>query len=186
MGLKGKATLRATASAAGMSLAEADRMSEALVKKGLLNLKSGEVMLTEEGRRRFSVVFIGGGFEVIHSGHLYTINEAKKLGDVLVAVVATDKTIKRRKGREPVASQGQRMNLLSALRQVDCAILGTEGDIYKTLERVRPDVVALGYDQYHLETDIMNEGKRRGMNPRVVRLDSPYTSVKTSRILKEL
>ena len=155
-------------------------------KKGLLNRDGASVSLTAAGRKRIVVVFIGGGFEVIHSGHLYTIKEARRLGDVLVAVVATDRTIRERKGRDPVAGQTQRMELLSALRMVDCAILGVEGDIYRTLERVGPDVVALGYDQHHLETDIQREGRKRGMNLTVVRLGSPYPSVKTSRILREL
>jgi glycerol-3-phosphate cytidylyltransferase-like family protein len=68
---------------------------------------------------------------------------------------------------------------------VDAAILGVEGDIYVTLQKVRPDVVALGYDQYHLEDEVKREAAKRGMKLRVVRLDSPYPKIKTTRILKE-
>jgi len=77
------------------------------------------------------------------------------------------------------------VTLLSSLRQVDAAILGVEGDIYVTLERVKPDIVALGYDQYHLEGEVKREARKRGMKLRVVRLDSPYPEIKTTRILKD-
>jgi FAD synthetase len=144
------------------------------------------VRLTSKGRKAIRVVFIGGGFEVIHPGHLYTIDRAKGLGDVLVVSVARDSTIRNRKNREPVADEGARVKMLSSLRQVDAAILGVEGDIYETLERVKPDVVALGYDQYHMEKEVEVEARRRGMDLKVVRLDSPIPDVKTSALLAGL
>ncbi len=183
--LGGRATLKRVAATTGMSLPDARRQSAALSKRSLRIEKDGELHLTWEGRRRIKVVFIGGGFEIIHQGHLHTIQEAKKLGDVLVAVVARDSTIRRRKGREPAASERERVRLLSSLREVDVAILGVQGDIYRTLEKVKPDIVALGYDQYHLESEIVKEGRTRGIKLKVVRLGTPYPGVKTSKILKE-
>ncbi|HYB07792.1 MAG TPA: hypothetical protein VEB87_06555, partial [Nitrososphaerales archaeon] len=104
----------------------------------------------------------------------------------LVVAVARDSTIRRRKKREPLINEHDRVKLLSSLRQVDAAVLGVEGDIYVTLQRIRPDIVALGYDQYHMEEDVKEEAARRGMKLEVVRLDSPYPKIKTSRLLKEL
>ena len=78
------------------------------------------------------------------------------------------------------------MALMSSLRVVDAAILGVEGDIYTTLERVSPDVVALGYDQYHGVKEIVREAARRGMRISVVRLKPAATDVKTSKLLEEL
>jgi FAD synthetase len=145
-----------------------------------------EVRLTHKGRGAIRVVFIGGGFEVLHQGHLHTIESAKGLGDVLVVSVARDSTIRRRKKREPVADENARVKMLSSLRQVDAALLGVEGDIYETLEKVKPDVVALGYDQYHMESEVEGEARKRGMDLEVVRLDSPVPGVKTSALLAEL
>jgi cytidyltransferase-like protein len=156
-----------------------------LTRSGYLEEKGGRITLTPRGRKRIRVVFIGGGFEVIHRGHLYTIDRAKSLGDVLVVSIARDSTIRRRKKRTPMANEHERLRLLSSLRQVDAAILGVRGDIYRTLEKVRPDVVALGYDQYHSEAEIAREARRRRMKLRVVRLDSPYPEIKTSSLLKE-
>ncbi len=153
--------------------------------EGLVEGRTSRPKLTAKGRRKIKVVFMGGSFEIIHTGHLYTIAQAKKLGDVLVVVVARDSTIMKRKGREPISSEQDRLALLTSLRAVDAAILGVEGNIYDSLERVKPDVVALGYDQYHAEADIAREAGRRGMHLKVVRLGALSPGVKTSKILAE-
>ena len=170
----------------GIGVADVRRIIGECEERGLVAYSRGRVSLTAKGRKRIKVVFIGGGFEVIHRGHLHTISKAKSLGDVLVAVLARDSTIRARKGREPIADETQRLLLMSSLRQVDAAILGIEGNIYDTLERVRPDVVALGYDQHHLESDIMREGSARGIKLKVVRLDSPDPRIKTTALLRDL
>jgi cytidyltransferase-like protein len=182
----GPPTLGEVAKRLGVESADVKKEVEEAERKGLLENRRGRLSLTKSGRRALKVVFIGGGFEVIHQGHLYTIQEARGLGDLLVVAVARDSTIRRRKKREPAAGEGARVALLSSLRQVDAAVLGVEGDIYDTLERVKPDVVALGYDQHHMESDIAREGEKRGLELKVVRLDSPFPYVKTSALLKEL
>jgi FAD synthetase len=182
---RGRVTISDVAKELGCTAEEAEDAARLLSEKKLVAVEKEELGLTPSGRKKLRVVFIGGGFEIIHPGHLHTVKEAKKLGDVLVVVVARDSTIRRRKGREPVSSEAERVELLSSLRPVDAAILGVEDDIYRTLERVRPDVVALGYDQYHLESDIQTEGAKRKMSLSVVRLSSPIPTVKTSRLLKE-
>ena len=179
-------TIRKVSERLDIGTLDASRKVQALRKRGLVKLQGGRVSITSRGRKKIKVVFIGGGFEVIHRGHLYTISKAKSLGDVLVVVVARDRTIRERKKREPISDENQRVALLSSLRQVDAAILGVEGNIYDTLEKVKPDVVALGYDQHHMESEIEEEGKTRGIKLKVVRLDSPNPSLKTSALLREL
>jgi FAD synthetase len=187
MGIKGeKADAKALAKMLGLKVGEARREVDLLEKLGMVVKEGGSARLTAKGRKSIKVVFIGGGFELIHYGHVYTISKARALGDVLVVSVARDSTIRRRKKREPIISEKDRVTLLSSLRQVDAAILGVEGDIYVTLEKVKPDIVALGYDQYHLEDEVKREAFKRGMKIQVVRLDSPYPEIKTTRILKEL
>ena len=187
MGIKGeKADARALARRLGLRIDEARREIVELEHLGLIRASKGKVTLTTRGRKSIRVVFIGGGFEVIHYGHVYTIEKARALGDALVVSVARDSTIRRRKRREPLIGERDRVKLLSSLRDVDAAILGVEGDIYVTLQKVGPDIVALGYDQYHLEDDVTKEAAKRGLKLEVVRLDSPYPTIKTSRLLKEL
>jgi cytidyltransferase-like protein len=187
LGLGGKEpTIRKVSERLGIGFLDAKRKVQTLRERGLVRQQRGRVSITPKGRRKIRVVFIGGGFEVIHRGHLYTISKAKRLGDVLVVAVARDSTIRERKKREPVSDENERMVLLSSLRQVDAAILGVEGNIYDTLEKVKPDLVALGYDQHHMESEIEREGKARGIKLKVVRLDSPDPSLKTSALLREL
>ena len=170
----------------GLARSETRRRLRSLASRGLVEIRDSNVVLKRKGRRTFKVVFIGGSFEIIHLGHLYTIEQAKKLGDILVAVIARDATVRRRKGRDPIAPEGERRRLLSAIRDVDVAMLGSETNIYDTLEKVGPDVVALGYDQYHGEDEIVREAKKRGLNVSVVRLKSPIPTLKTSKILSQI
>jgi len=180
-----KAGAKELASRLGLRIGEAKKEIDELAEHGFVRRQDGAVVLTPKGRSSIKVVFIGGGFEVIHYGHVYTIGKAKSLGDVLVVSVARDSTIRKRKKREPLVNERDRVTLLSSLREVDAAILGVEGDIYVTLEKVKPDIVALGYDQYHLEGEVKDEAARRGMKLSVIRLDSPYPNIKTSRLLNE-
>ncbi|HEV2138660.1 MAG TPA: adenylyltransferase/cytidyltransferase family protein [Nitrososphaerales archaeon] len=170
----------------GLRPNEAEKELVRLVNEGMATFQGGKVKLTPRGRKSIRVVFIGGGFEVIHYGHAYTIGKAKSLGDVLVVSVARDSTIRRRKKREPLVNERDRVKLLSSLKMVDAAILGVPGDIYVTLQKVGPDIVALGYDQYHMEKEVFDEARKRGLQVKVVRLDSPYPKLKTSNLLKEL
>ena len=187
MGVTGdRADAKALARRLGLRVEEAKRELEDLQRAGAVKLHRGSARLTPLGRKSIRVVFIGGGFELIHYGHVYTISKARALGDALVVSVARDGTIRRRKNREPLIGEEDRVRLLSSLREVDAAILGVQGDIYVTLEKVKPDVVALGYDQYHMEEEVKNEAAKRGMKIKVVRLDSPYPSIKTTKILNEL
>jgi FAD synthetase len=187
LGIEGEVTNAKTVGhRLGLRAKEAKKEIAGLVNEGLADVRNGKLALTPIGRRSIKVVFIGGGFEIIHYGHAYTIDKAKSLGDVLVVSVARDSTIRRRKKREPLVNERDRVKLLSSLKKVDAAILGVQGDIYVTLQKVGPDIVALGYDQYHLEKEVLKEARNRGMKIKVVRLDSPYPKLKTSNLLKEL
>lgn len=114
-------------------------------------------------------VMATGVFDILHLGHLRFLQEAKRLGDELVVVVATDATTRARK-HEPITSQGTRLELVEALKPVDRAVLGREGDIFDIVEELKPDIIALGYDQAHDPKHIVEECRRRGIEVRVARL----------------
>lgn len=116
-----------------------------LIKNQLVN--EDRNTLTEIGRNSLHVVLAGGVFDIIHPGHIYTLNAAKALGDVLVVVVATDNTSEKMKKRRPLHTQEQRQELVNSLSMVDLCLIGQEDDIFKTVNRVRPQIIALGYDQ---------------------------------------
>ncbi|TFG55152.1 MAG: FAD synthase [Methanomassiliicoccus sp.] len=114
-------------------------------------------------------VMASGVFDILHPGHLRYLQEAKDLGDELVVVVATDATVRRRK-HEPITPENMRLELISALRMVDKAYLGSDGDMFGVVERIRPDIIALVYDQNFEEGKIEEAMAERGLSVEVVRL----------------
>ncbi len=141
--------------------------------------------LTSKGRKSIMVVFAGGAFDIIHPGHVHTLTESKKLGDVLVVSIARNSTVLKNKGREPINDEKLRRDLVQALRCVDCAILGSETDIFETVIKVRPNIIALGYDQRHNERALIDEARKRGLDVDVVRLSSPIPNIKSSKIVRQ-
>lgn len=154
-----------------------------LVKNGLI--KESRDGLTELGRNSIRVVFAGGVFDIIHPGHIHTLKSAKKLGDVLVVVVATDKTTQKLKNKIPLHDQKQRKILVESLDMVDLCVIGNEGDMFKTVDRIRPDIIALGYDQVHQEKYITEGCRRIDLDAKVARLQSPVPEISSSKIAKE-
>lgn len=93
-----------------------------------------------------------GTFDILHPGHLHYLQKSAELGDKLVVVISRDSRVEERKGLH--FSEEERQEMVQALKPVDKAILGTEGDIYKTVREVDPSVITLGYDQNHDEEEV--------------------------------
>jgi glycerol-3-phosphate cytidylyltransferase/FAD synthetase len=153
---------------------------ENLVKNGLI--ENDKKTLTELGRTSLRIVLAGGVFDIIHPGHIHTLNSAKSLGDVLVVVVATDKTAETMKKRTPLHNQEQRRILVNSLSMVDIGIIGHEGDIFKTVEKIHPEIIALGYDQVHQEKFITDGCRKLNLDVKVARLQSPSPEISSSKI----
>ena len=156
---------------------------EGLVQNQLVNENRNS--LTEKGVKSLHVVLAGGVFDIIHPGHISTLNAAKKLGDVLVIVVATDNTAIKMKKQKPLHTQDQRKELVNSLTMVDLCLIGHEGDIFKTVNQVRPQTIALGYDQVHQEKFITEGCKKINLDAKVARLQSPIPDSSSSSIKKE-
>jgi len=131
------------------------------------------------------IVLAGGVFDIIHPGHIHTLNAAKALGDVLIVAIATDKTAEKMKKRSPLHTQELRRELVSCLSMVDKAIVGHEDDIFQTVKEVKPNIIVLGYDQVHQEKFISDGCKRINLNVEIVRLESPVPHLSSSEIEKE-
>ena len=131
------------------------------------------------------IVLAGGVFDIIHPGHIHTLNAAKALGDVLVVAIATDKTAEKMKKRPPLHNQELRRELVSCLTMVDSAIVGHENDIFETVKEIKPDIIVLGYDQVLQEKFIDNGCKRINLDVKIVRLESPAPELSSSEIEKK-
>jgi cytidyltransferase-like protein len=157
-----------------------------MIKNGFVE-NSKPPKLTFFGRGLLKVVLIGGVFDIVHPGHIHTLKDAKSQGDVLVVVVAKSSTALRiNKQRKIYHDENLRKELVSSIRYVDYAIIGREGTLYDTVDFVKPDIIALGYDQVHTEKEIAVNCAKRGINTRIIRLNTPIPGSKSTQIKEEL
>ncbi len=100
-------------------------------------------------------VMVFGVFDGLHEGHRAFLNEAKKCGNYLIAVVAPDHVVEHLKGRLPRLNLAERFEHLRLADHVDAVLVGdSEPNSWKVLDLHRPQVVALGYDQELLEAEL--------------------------------
>jgi len=126
----------------------------------------------KKGKRE--VVLASGVFDLLHLGHVRFLEEAKKTGGKnaeLIVIIARDSTVENKKGRRPVMSENQRRALVESLKVVDEAVLGFEKfDLGDVVERIKPDVIALGYDQTEVEKATKQYVNSHKLDIRVVRI----------------
>ncbi len=131
-------------------------------------------------------VMVFGTFDVFHAGHEYFLREAKKLGDYLIVVIARDSTVKKVKGRLSEHNEKQRLNAVKESGYADKVTLGNEDDKYKVIRKYKPDIIALGYDQfvftYTLNKIIIDEN----LDTEIIRLKSYKPSMYKSSLIKTL
>ncbi|MEA2054812.1 MAG: adenylyltransferase/cytidyltransferase family protein [Candidatus Thermoplasmatota archaeon] len=130
-------------------------------------------------------VMATGVFDLLHMGHLHYLREAKKFGDELVVVVATDETVRKRK-HSPIIPQEMRRQLVEALKPVDKAVIGYADDNLRIVEEIKPDIIALGYDQ-EME-GLEKKLKERGIDAKIVRCAkyADYDLNGTRKIIKRI
>jgi FAD synthetase len=129
-------------------------------------------MASESGKKK--VVLASGVFDLLHLGHVKFLEEAKKAGGkdaVLIVIIARDSTVVENKGRKPIMSENQRRTLVESLRVVDEAVLGFEKiELDEVIERVKRDVIDLGYDQVTMEKGVKKYVDKHKLNVKVIRI----------------
>ena len=135
-------------------------------------------------------VMAQGTFDILHPGHLHYLRESKKLGEELYVVIGRDSRMTEQKNL--IMHEEARRQVVAALKVVDKAVLGSEGSIFETINRIAPDIITLGHDQPfdvdELEMTLVEHG-HPGI--RVVRIDAfePVTDdliVSSSKIKEKL
>jgi len=128
-----------------------------------------------------------GTFDYLHAGHENLFTQARKHGTEILAIIARDKTVKKIKGELPDHDEKDRMSTLKETNWADKVILGENKDKIKPIKIYRPDIIALGYDQfaftYGLEKLIID----MKLDTRIIRL-APYRPdmYKSSLMKKEI
>jgi len=127
-----------------------------------------------EKKKKRKVVLASGTFDLLHLGHVKFLEEAKKAGGKdaeLIVIVARDSTVKARKRKKPVMPEDQRRALVESLKVVDEAILGLEDfSIEKVIEKIKPDVIAVGHDQDGIEREVRKAIEEKKFNIQVAKI----------------
>jgi len=109
-----------------------------------------------------------GTFDILHPGHLYYLEESRRLGDELFVIVARDANV-RHKPR-PIIPEEQRLRMVQALKPVDHALLGDLQDMFRPITKIQPDIITLGFNQHFDEGQLRQRLRDRGLDADVVRI----------------
>ena len=149
-----------TISALGAALSEANDIFSAaefanlaasisVSKLGTSTVSKDEVINLEASKsnKEQVIVFTNGCFDIIHSGHLDLLKEAKSYGDKLIVGLNSDKSVRKLKGPErPIIGQSERKKILSALKFVDEVIIFNEENPLKLIKKLKPSIIVKGAD----------------------------------------
>ena len=118
-------------------------------KLGTSTVNKDEIagLMALEGSKKQVIVFTNGCFDIIHSGHLDLLKEAKSYGDKLIVGLNSDKSISKLKGSDrPIINQSERKKILSALKFVDEVIIFNEENPLKLIKKLKPNILVKGAD----------------------------------------
>ena len=109
-----------------------------------------------------------GTFDVLHPGHIYYLEESKKLGDELYVIVARDANVKHKP--HPIIPEEQRLRMVAALKPVDHAILGDRTDMFRPIKEIQPSVITIGFNQFFDEINLREQLRGRRLESEIVRI----------------
>jgi FAD synthetase len=123
-----------------------------------------------------------GTFDILHPGHLFYLEESKKLGDELFVIVARDANVKHKP--HPIIPEDQRLAMVAALKPVDHAMLGDPTDMFLPIEKIRPDIITIGFNQMFDPETLSRQLAERGLTPAIVRIEKfPGDDLCSSRLV---
>jgi FAD synthetase len=109
-----------------------------------------------------------GTFDILHPGHIYYLEESRKLGDELWVIVARDANVKHKP--HPIIPEEHRLQMVAALKPVSHAILGDKTDMFRPIQEIKPAVITIGFNQHFDESKLRQQLGERGMTPEIVRI----------------
>lgn len=135
-------------------------------------------------------ILLFGTFDHLHAGHENLFNQAKDLAKrltnpVIVAVLARDKTVKQIKGKTPDNNEKTRLKNLEEIGWANLALLGEKKDKYKAIKNLRPQIIALGYDQFAFTLQLEKLIIDLNLDTKVVRLKPYRPEIYKSSLIRE-
>lgn len=138
----------------------------------------------EFGAYEMKRVLVFGTFDGLHPGHINFFQQAKKLGDELIIVVARDATVEKVKGRRPRKNENARLSDVGNAGIAGEVLLGNLGDPYAIIKQIKPDIIALGYDQTSFTGNLELELKKAVIPAKIVRLNPHKPEIFKSSLIK--
>lgn len=132
------------------------------------------------------LVLAFGTFDRFHAGHESYLKQARALGNKLIVIIARDNTVASIKGKLPDHTERERRKAVQASGLADKVVLGEKGDKYKVLLRYKPDVIALGYDQFTFTFRLEKFLIDQKMNAKIVRMNPYRPMVYKTSIIRAL
>lgn len=130
-------------------------------------------------------VLVFGTFDSIHQGHIYFLSEAKKLGRLFVSV-ASDKSIETRKLKKPTKNSPERKRAVTSLKIAEAVSIGDRMlGTWSEIKKIKPDIIALGYDQKELEKALKEDRGKIGLNFEIRKIKSFMPKEMHSSILNK-
>jgi D-beta-D-heptose 7-phosphate kinase/D-beta-D-heptose 1-phosphate adenosyltransferase len=118
----------------------------------IVSIDQAEEIVREARRAGQRIVFTNGCFDLLHPGHIHLLQQARRMGDLLIVGLNTDASIRRLKGKgRPILSEQDRAFMLAALSCVDYVVLFDTDTPIPLLERLQPDILVKGGEYRHDE-----------------------------------
>ena len=113
----------------------------------ITNIKDLSKVLSVRKKKGDRVVFTNGCFDILHTGHLKVLKESRKLGDILIVALNSDKSVRKLKGKDrPVVSEDDRATMIASFDFVDYVIIFNDDTPLNTVKKLKPDIITKGGD----------------------------------------
>lgn len=128
------------------------------------------------------IVFTNGCFDIIHKGHIKYLQQAKKLGDILIIGLNSDSSVKRLKGAgRPIKEEDERALILSSMEFIDYVVTFDEDTPYETIKKIKPDILVKGGD-YDIENIV---GREFAKETKTIPFVDGYSTTSTINKMKQ-
>ena len=111
------------------------------------DIKELRRVLSDRRKKGENIVFTNGCFDILHTGHIKILKESRKLGDILIVALNSDKSVRKLKGKDrPVVSENDRASIISSFDFVDYVTVFKEDNPLNTIKKLKPDIITKGGD----------------------------------------
>ncbi|MDR3519534.1 MAG: adenylyltransferase/cytidyltransferase family protein [Candidatus Pacebacteria bacterium] len=131
-------------------------------------------------------IMVFGTFDGLHKGHVDFFKQAKNFikNSFLIVSIARDKNVLKIKGEYPSLKEGERVALVESCKLADKVILSGTKNHIPHIVKIRPDIIALGYDQKAYVKDLKKDLKNKGVLVKIIRLKPYKEHVYKNHLLK--